>query len=227
MGSTVRWADPISLLEEQARSRVPELVPIRYGRMLVSPFTFYRGAALVMASDLRSTPRSGMTVQASGDAYLSNFGVFGSPERELLFDINDFDETLPGPWEWDVKRLAASLAIAGRNNGFTTKERTTVVGLAADAYRTAMTEFAGMRNLDVWYALANVQEGLPRVRTALDKKNRREAERLVAKARTRDSMQAFDRLAHLVDGEPRIISDPPLIVPLEELLPDADAREPP
>src|SRR5262245_28949201 len=217
-------ADPISLLEEQAKSRVPELVPIRYGRMLVSPFTFYRGAALVMASDLSSTPRSGMVVQACGDAHLSNFGVFGSPERELLFDINDFDETLPGPWEWDVKRLAASLAIAGRNNGFTKKERNTVVGQAVHAYRTAMTEFAGMTNLDVWYARVNVQE-IPRARVPLDKKNRREAEKLVAKARTRDSLQAFDRLTHLVDGEHRIIRTPPVIVPLDELIPDAGGRE--
>ena len=215
--------DPVALLEEQATTRVPELVPIRYGRMLVSPFTFYRGAALVMAADLASTPASGLTVQACGDAHLSNFGLFGSPERSLLFDINDFDETYPGPWEWDVKRLAVSLAVAGRHNGFSTKERATVVADTIGAYRTAITQFAGMRNLDVWYSRAEVQEGLPRLRAVLDEKNLRQAEKIVEKARTRDSMQAFDKLTRVVDGEPRIVSDPPLIVPMEELFPEADA----
>ena len=139
--------DPLGLLEEQAADRVPELVPIRYGRMLVSPFTFYRGAALVMASDLASTPTSGLRAQVCGDAHLSNFGVFGSPERRLMFDVNDFDETLPGPWEWDVKRLCASLEIAGRNNGFTGAERRTVVMAGARQYRTSIAEYAGMPNL--------------------------------------------------------------------------------
>jgi len=197
---------------------VPELVPIRYGRMLTSPFAFYRGGAYLMAADLSSTPRSGITVQACGDAHLSNFGVFGSPERELLFDINDFDETLPGPWEWDVKRLAASLAVAGRANGFSDAERRDVVIASARDYRTSMREFASMRNLDVWYSRLQVKEGLPRIRALLDKKSLESAEKTVSKARTKDSMQAFDKLTHVVDGEPRIISDPPLIVPVQEML---------
>ncbi len=210
--------DPVDLLEEQAASRVPELVPIRYGRMLASPFAFYRGAAYLMAADLASTPRSGITAQACGDAHLSNFGLFGSPERELLFDINDFDETLPGPWEWDVKRLAASLAVAGRANGFSDSERHDVVVASVRDYRTSMREFASMRNLDVWYSRLQVQEGLPRLRALLDKKSLADAEKMVSKARTKDSMQAFDKLTHVVDGEPRIISDPPLIVPVEEMV---------
>jgi uncharacterized protein (DUF2252 family) len=209
---------PVDLLEEQATSRVPELVPVRYGRMLASPFAFYRGAAYLMAADLAATPRSGISVQVCGDAHVSNFGLFGSPERELLFDINDFDETLPGPWEWDVKRLAASLAVAGRNNGFTNAERGQVITASVGEYRTAMREFASMRNLDVWYSRLQVREGLPQLQALLKKKNFKEAERLVEKARTKDSLQAFDKLTHVVDGEPRIVSDPPLIVPIEELL---------
>jgi uncharacterized protein (DUF2252 family) len=192
--------------------------------MLASPFAFYRGAAYLMASDLAATPRSGFIVQACGDAHVSNFGLFGSPERELLFDINDFDETNPGPWEWDVRRLAASLAIAGRNNGFSDKERAEVVRGATGGYRSAMREFAAMRNLDVWYAHARIQEGLPRVQALLDKKNLKEADRVVSKARTKDSLEAFGKLTHVVDGERRIISDPPLVVPVEELLP-ADQAE--
>jgi uncharacterized protein (DUF2252 family) len=215
--------DPVALLEDQAKDRVPELVPIRYGRMLASPFAFYRGAAYLMASDLASTPRSGFIVQACGDAHVSNFGLFASPERELLFDINDFDETTAGPWEWDVKRLAASLAIAGRNNGFADKERAEVVRGAASAYRSAIREFAAMRNLDVWYAHARVQQGLPGLQAMLDKKNLKAAERVVTKARTKDSMEAFSKLTTLVEGEPRIISEPPLIVPIEELLPAGEA----
>src|ERR1700735_3437989 len=148
--------DPVTLLEGQAASRVPELLPIRYGRMAVSPFTFFRGAALIMASDLAMTPRSGLTVQACGDAHLSNFGVFASAERSLVFDVNDFDETLPGPWEWDVKRLAASLAIAGRDRGFSEKERADIVVDTASAYRTEMARLATMRDLDVWYAKLDV-----------------------------------------------------------------------
>jgi uncharacterized protein (DUF2252 family) len=217
--------DPLALLEAQAESRVPELVPIRYGRMLATPFAFYRGAAAIMASDLSTTPRSGFTVQACGDAHVSNFGLFGSPERELLFDINDFDETLPGPWEWDVKRLAASLAIAGRNNGFTDKQRTQVVRDSMASYRTAMAEFAAMRDLDVWYAHLRVQQGLPRVRAMLDKSSVKEATKIVDKARTRDSMQAFEKLTHVVDGQRRIVSDPPLLVPVEELWPAEQANQ--
>src|SRR5437588_11852108 len=150
--------DPIELLERQASSRVPELVPIRYGRMLVSPFTFYRGAALVMASDLAATPHSGMNVQCCGDAHLSNFGVFASPERRLVFDLNDFDETLPGPWEWDIKRLAVSMLIGARDNGFRAKDQDRVVLDTVEAYRTAMAGFAGMSNLKVWYARRDIDQ---------------------------------------------------------------------
>src|SRR5437660_8978004 len=148
--------DPVELLERQARTRVPELVPIRYGRMLVSPFTFYRGAALIMAADLAGTPRSGITTQVCGDAHLMNFGVFASPERRLEFGINDFDETCPGPWEWDVKRLAASFAIAGRDNGLSTKERATVLLALLGEYRSGMHRFAAMTNLAVWYSHIDV-----------------------------------------------------------------------
>ena len=211
--------DPVSLLEGQAETREPDLVPIRYGRMLTSAFAFYRGGALIMASDLATTPISGVKVQACGDAHLSNFGLFGSPERQLLFDINDFDETHPGPWEWDVKRLAVSLAVAGRNNGFSDKERAKIVSRTAEAYRAAMSAFASMGNLEVWYSRAAVQEGLPRLRAELDEKSLRQAEGLVEKARTKDSMQALAKLTHVVDGERRIINDPPLVVPLEELFP--------
>ena len=158
-----RWApaqdrpDPVALLEEQGNSRVPELVPIRYGRMLVSPFTFFRGAALIMAADLAATARSGLNVQSCGDAHLSNFGVFASPERRLMFDINDFDETLPGPWEWDLKRLGASLEVAGRDRGYSAAERRKVVLTGAAEYRTRMQQAAGMRNLDVWYTHIEVE----------------------------------------------------------------------
>ena len=150
--------DPIGLLEQQAQTRVPELVPIRYGRMLVSAFTFYRGAALIMASDLAATPRSGVRVQLCGDAHLSNFGIFGTPERNMMFDVNDFDETHPGPWEWDVKRLAASLVVAGRDRGFSAKQRGTAVLAAVAAYRTAMREFAAKTNLEVWYAHLEIEK---------------------------------------------------------------------
>ena len=215
--------DPVDILQEQATTRVPELVPIRYGRMLVSPFTFYRGAAAIMAADLATVPRSGITAQICGDAHLSNFGLFGTPERELAFDINDFDETAPGPWEWDVKRLVASLAIAGRNNGFSEADRSKVSITATNHYRMAMWQYAEMGNLEVWYSKMTAQEGLPQMRAVLDKQTMKSAEKLVAKAKTRDSLQAFEKLTHEVDGEPRIISDPPLLVPVEELFPAADA----
>ncbi|HWS57277.1 MAG TPA: DUF2252 domain-containing protein [Actinotalea sp.] len=195
-----------------------ELVPIRYGRMLASPFAFYRGAAAIMAADLASMPTSGLRVQACGDAHLSNFGLFASPERKLVFDINDFDETAPGPWEWDVKRLAASLAIAGRNNGFTDSERRGVVVAAAAGYREAMAEFAGMGNLAVWYARADVEGGLARVRGALGKRDAAQSEKVATKAMSKDSAQALARLTQVVDGRRRIISDPPLVVPVEELM---------
>ena len=215
--------DPIALLESQAATRVPELVPIRYGRMLVSPFTFYRGAALVMAADLASTPDSGLRVQLCGDAHLANFGAFGSPERQLVFDINDFDETLPGPFEWDVKRLAASLEVAGRDRGFSDAEREQIVLTGVGTYRTAMAGFAGQTNLQVFYAQFDVEEMIARVRASVPRKAVKRAEKNVAKARTKDSMQALDRLTREVDGEPRIIADPPLIVPVWDLVGDADA----
>jgi uncharacterized protein (DUF2252 family) len=221
----VNRPDPVGLLEQQGVSRVPELVPIRYGRMLVSPFTFYRGAALIMASDLAATPRSGLPVQVCGDAHLSNFGVFASPERQLMFDINDFDETLPGPWEWDVKRLAASFEIAGRDRGFTPAERRAVVLAMADEYRARMKQAAGMRNLDVWYAHVEVEALFEQLEAMATKKQRAKARANVAKARTKDSMQAFAKLTQQVDGDRRIIADPPLIVPIEDLMPAGRERD--
>ena len=149
--------DPVALLEEQARTRVPELVPIRYGRMLVSPFTFFRGAALIMASDLSTTPRSGLTAQICGDAHVSNFGVFGSPERQLVFDCNDFDETLPGPWEWDVKRLAASIVVAARHRGFAKDVRAEAILGLGRIYREALRFMATLTNLEVWYSRVEVE----------------------------------------------------------------------
>jgi uncharacterized protein (DUF2252 family) len=217
--------NPIGLLEEQAATRVPDLVPIRYGRMVVSPFTFFRGAALVMAADLASTPASGLKVQACGDAHLSNFGVFASPERHLIFDVNDFDETLPGPWEWDLKRLAASLAIAGRDRGFSPAERRTVVISAAEMYRSAIRGFASMGAMDVWYAHLDVDDVMARFGSQLSATSRKRTQDELTKARTRDSLQAFNKLTTLVDGQRRIVSDPPLIVPVEELLSEGDTTE--
>ena len=211
--------DPVGLLEEQAKSRVPELVPVRRGRMMVSPFTYYRGAALPMASDLSHTPVSGLAVQACGDAHLSNFGIFGSAERRLVFDVNDFDETTPGPWEWDVKRLAASLEVAGRGNGFSGKDRREIVTAAVARYRQAMRTFAGMTNLDIWYAHADLDELRAQFNTQLKARQRKMVDTGMAKARTRDSMQEVAKLTHLVDGRPKIIADPPLLVPITDLLP--------
>jgi uncharacterized protein (DUF2252 family) len=216
--------DPIGLLEEQGKSRVPELVPVRYGRMMVSPFTYYRGAALPMASDLASTPVSGLAVQACGDAHLSNFGIFGSAERRLMFDVNDFDETLPGPWEWDVKRLAASLEVAARANGFPGKQRRGIVAAAVARYRQAMRAFAGLTNVDVWYAHADMDQLRAQFQSQLQPRQRKAVEKGLAKARTRDSMQEVAKLTRVVDGRPRIISDPPLLVPIDELLPEETAR---
>ena len=211
--------DPVGLLEEQAKTRVPELVPVRWGRMMVSPFTFFRGAALPMASDLATTPVSGLAVQACGDAHLSNFGIFGSAERRLMFDVNDFDETLPGPWEWDVKRLAASLEVAARGNGYPGKQRREIVTAAVTRYRQAMRQFAGMTNLDVWYAHADMDRLRAQFASQLQPRQRKTVEKGLAKARTRDSMQEVAKLTRVVDGRPRIISDPPLLVPIDELVP--------
>jgi len=209
--------DPIGLLEEQAKSRVPELVPIRRGRMMVSPFTFYRGAALPMAADLATTPVSGLAVQACGDAHLSNFGIFGSAERRLVFDVNDFDETLPGPWEWDVKRLAASMLIAARDNGFRTKDQDRIVLDTVSQYRTAMANFAGTNNLDVWYSHLDIESVLQDFASQFKPKLVKRTEKNLAKARTKDSMTAFSKLTEVVDGKPRIVDQSPLIVPARQL----------
>jgi uncharacterized protein (DUF2252 family) len=217
--------DPLSLLTAQAETRVPELVPIRWGRMMASEFSYYRGAALPMASDLADTPVSGLAVQACGDAHLSNFGIFGSAERNLVFDVNDFDETLPGPWEWDVKRLAASMEVATRERGFSGKVRRQIVGATVARYRQAMREFAGMPNLSVWYARADMDQLLVQFNSQLKKRQRKLVSKGLAKARTRDSMQEIGKLTHMVDGRPRIISDPPLIVPIDELLPRQTDRK--
>ena len=215
--------DPVELLRAQDETRVPELVPIRHGRMLVSPFTFFRGAALLMASDLAATPRSGITTQLCGDAHVSNFGVFGTPERRLIFDINDFDETLPGPWEWDVKRLAASFEIGGRDRGFSPADRRDIIVAGVQEYRERLLHAAELSTLAVWYAHLDVDRLLDQVRAAvkekrIGKKELQEAERDVAKARTRDSRRVFAKRAAEIDGEPRIVADPPLIVPVEDLV---------
>jgi uncharacterized protein (DUF2252 family) len=212
--------DPVKLLESQAKSRVPELVPIRYGRMLASPFTFFRGAAAIMAMDLAKTPQTGLRVQACGDAHLSNFGVFAAPDRRLVVDVNDFDETLPGPWEWDLKRLAASFEIAGRDREFTPKETRVAVLSTMRAYREAMREFAAMGNLEVWYARLDVEAVLAEVAQVADRKQMKAVKKNVTKAHKKNSLKAFDRLVQEVDGEPRIISDPPLLVPARELASD-------
>jgi uncharacterized protein (DUF2252 family) len=224
--------DPIALLEEQAASRVPDLVPIRYGRMLVSPFTFYRGAALIMAADLAATPVSGVTVQLCGDAHLSNFGLFGSPERRMLFDINDFDETLPGPWEWDVKRLAASFEVMGRDRGFAPADRRAVVMAGVREYRDRMRRAAGMSTLDAWYDHFEAGMLLKMVRKQVRVKRvgrdeGRAVQEMVEKARTRDSTRVLAKRADEVDGELRIVADPPVIIPLEDLVPPGSEWEDP
>ena len=215
--------DPVGLLLTQAESRLQDLVPLRHGRMLVSPFTYFRGAALPMAADLAATPSSGLQVQLCGDAHLSNFGAYGSPERRLVFSINDFDETLPGPFEWDVKRLASSVVIAARDNGCTTKEQRKAVRAAAESYRTAMREFADGGLLDGWYAHLDFDLYAREIRDELTTKRAKLLDDLLAKARTRDSVQAARKLTEVVDGRRRIVSDPPLVVPAEELLPEAEA----
>jgi uncharacterized protein (DUF2252 family) len=215
--------DPVGLLLEQAKSRVPELVPVRHGRMLVSPFTFYRGAALPMAADLATTPTSGLRVQLCGDAHLSNFGAFASPERRLVFDVNDFDETLPGPFEWDVKRLAASLAVAGRDNGLGGKDRRKIVLAAVEAYRMAMRAFAGQHFMDVWYAHLDVDAAVSEFRSQLLARGVKLTEKMVAKAHSQDSMRALSKLTTVAGGQRRIISDPPLIEPIEDIFADEQA----
>jgi uncharacterized protein (DUF2252 family) len=215
--------DPVGLLLEQATSRVAELVPVRHGRMLVSPFTFYRGAALPMAADLATTPSSGLRVQLCGDAHLANFGAFASPERNLVFDVNDFDESLPGPFEWDVKRLAASLAVAGRDNGFPAKTRRKIVLAAAEGYRTAMRGFAGQPLLGVWYAHLDIEAAIGGFRDQMKAKRFKKAQALLAKAHTADSTKAQRKLTTIADGQRRIISQPPMIMPIEDVFADVQA----
>ena len=230
--------DPVALLEEQNTTREPDLVPVRHGRMMVSPFTFYRGAAKIMAADLKDTPTAGLVVQLCGDAHLSNFGVFASPERKLLFDLNDFDETLPGPFEYDVKRMAASFTIAARNNGFSKADTRASTLASVAAYREAMAEFAQMRTMDIWYAHLTEDDVMAAVRGTVAetkkaggkkakakherevkaaKKAQKTAEKTAEKAHTRDSLQALSKLGELVDGRYRIVSQPPIVVPAREL----------
>ncbi|HET9675877.1 MAG TPA: DUF2252 domain-containing protein [Solirubrobacterales bacterium] len=217
--------DPLQILTRQDESRVTELVPIRYGRMLASPFAFFRGSAAVMAADLAGTPTVGLEAQLCGDAHLSNFGLFSAPDRRLVFDCNDFDETCRGPFEWDVKRLAASVAVAGRERGFSEKERRQAIGSAVSSYRQSMRGFAAMRNIDVWYSRLDVEPVLDVVRSQLDERRFRRVERTLAKARAKDSLRALGKLTRETDGGIRIVSDPPLIVPLEELTDAADAEQ--
>ena len=213
--------DPVSLLEEQNTRREQDLVPVRHGRMMVSPFTFYRGAAAIMAADLEDTPRAGLDAQLCGDAHLSNFGAFASPERQLVFDVNDFDETLPGPFEYDVKRMAASFTIAARNNGFSKADARAATRASVAGYREAMAEFGQMSTMEVWYAHLNSDEIMAAVRkgakTKKGAKDVKRAEKVVKKARTRDSLQALSKLGELVDGRYRIVSQAPIVVPEREL----------
>ncbi|WP_239405691.1 DUF2252 domain-containing protein [Frankia sp. Cj3] len=217
-----RRPDPIDVIERQSSTRLPELVPIRYGRMMESPFRFYRGAAAIMAGDLSRTPRTGITVQLCGDAHLVNFRLLASPERRLMFDINDFDETLPGPWEWDVKRLAASLVIAGRHNGFSRAESRSAVTTMVRFYREWMHRFAAMGNLAVWYTRVDVERLEAEYLDRLTKARRKRVERTVGAARRRDSLRAFEKLTTIRDGERRIAADPPLLVPIADLFPGVE-----
>jgi uncharacterized protein (DUF2252 family) len=219
-----RTRDPVGLLLEQSLSREPELVPVRHGRMLVSPFTFFRGAALPMAADLAPLPSPDLESQLCGDAHLSNFGAFASPERRLVFDVNDFDETLPGPFEWDVKRLAASIAVAGRENGHSVKARRRAVLAAAASYRTAIREFARWAGLDVWYAHLDIERAILDFQDEVDPKRFKSARAALAKAHTRDSMQELSKLTELVDGRRQIVHDPPTVAPVEEVLSEFDTE---
>jgi uncharacterized protein (DUF2252 family) len=217
--------DPVDLLEEQSRTRLPELVPIRYGRMLVSPFTFFRGGAFLMAADLADGPRTGLHSQLCGDAHLSNFGMFAAPDRRLVFSINDFDETLPGPFEWDLKRLAASFEVAGRERGFGKAVRRSVVMTAAREYRDAMARFAEMRNIDVWYTRLDVAGIVEKIGATATHKQMKRFQSNLAKARAKDSMRALSKLCETVDGELRIVGNPPLVTPIEDVLPGAEQEE--
>jgi uncharacterized protein (DUF2252 family) len=213
--------DPIALLEAQATTRLPDLIPLRYARMRISPFTFLRGSAIVMAHDLAQTPRTGIQTQLCGDCHLSNFGVYASPERTLLFDINDLDETLPGPWEWDVKRLAASIYVAGRNNGFAEPDSRNAALAAVRSYRQRMAEFADMRNLDVWYSHVTADDVLNVIANKQDKK---QAEKQLSKARQHDSLQALAKMTELVGGHRVFVNDPPLVMRVTEDMLGAEVR---
>jgi len=210
-------SSPVELLEQQAATRVPELVPIRYGRMLVSAFTFYRGAAYLMASDLAGGPRTSLHTQLCGDAHLSNFGAYAAPDRTLVFDVNDFDETLPGPFEWDVKRLVASFAVAGRDRGFNAAQRAEINATAARAYREAMHGYAAITDLDLWYTRISVDELVEQFADAASAKQMKRVEKNIAKARSKDSLRAFGKLTEVVDGKLRIRSDPPVVVATRDL----------
>jgi uncharacterized protein (DUF2252 family) len=215
--------DPVALLESQGATRVPDLVPIRYGRMSASAFAYYRGAALPMASDLSTLPRVGLTVQLCGDAHLSNFGGFASPDRALVFDINDFDETNPGPFDWDLKRLAASFEIAGRSIGLADKVRRSLNRAVGRAYRVSMEQFAGMSNLDVWYARMDLEVLTQHYGADVGKSVMKRLERNIAKAKSKDRLKAAAKLTREVDGRLEFISDPPLLVPIEEVFSDVDS----
>jgi uncharacterized protein (DUF2252 family) len=205
--------DPVAILERQAAHRAPDLVPIRYGRMLVSPFAFYRGGAGIMAADLATTPTAGLRAQLCGDAHLLNFGIFDTPERSLIFGLNDFDETLPGPIEWDLKRLAVSMEVAGRDLGFDQAQRDHIVLTTVQAYREATLEFADMRNLDVWYARMSAEELKSRLSSLADHASGKEARKRLEKALRRDHLRAFERHLQVVDGQPKFVSNPPVLVP--------------
>jgi uncharacterized protein (DUF2252 family) len=217
--------DPVAILQSQARTRVPELVPIRYGRMLTSPFTFFRGSAAIMAGDLAPAPHSGLIAQCCGDAHLSNFGVFASPERSLVFDLNDFDETLPAPFEWDLKRLAASVLIAARENGHGRGDQYQAALATAAAYREAMAKFAAMGNLAVWYARVDAEMLLREYRSQLTPRDVKSTQRSLTKARTRDSMSALSKLTEVVDGHPRIVDQSPLVVPFDRIADEAQRED--
>ena len=218
-------ADPVDLLASQDATRVPELVPLRHERMLASPFTFFRGGALLMANDLAGLPRTNLDVQLCGDAHLANFGAYAAPDRRLVFSLNDFDETLAGPFEWDVKRLATSFDIAGRDRDFDRRHRDTIVQTAVSSYREAMQEFADQRVLDVWYTRLDIAEIEQRHRREASKRQLKTFDKVVSKAQSKDSLRAAAKLTHPVDGVLRFRSDPPLVVPVEELVPDRDARD--
>lgn len=216
--------DPLALLEDQARTRVPELVPVRYQRMSLSPFAFLRGSALVMADDLARAPHTDLRVQLCGDAHLGNFGIFATPERRLAFDLDDFDETYPGPFEWDVKRLAASVEVAARELGCGTKRRSRIVHASVAGYRETMTHQAALGNLAVWYAHVEPSAELVELRDRLDAASRKSSRKLVEKSWRRDSVHALDKLTVVEDGRRRIVSRPPLVVPIEEIFADEDAE---